>query len=174
MSVFTTYQAPDSQICSTPNYICKQSVCGMIIIYYTLQWQINSLLSVVQKCYQSINSFCSPNSSRVVSASFCLVWSVFSVPFHFGHPPNIVTSVRVRPKLKAVVVCNIRGCTFSGRVNCEEAREENKNYPNPSLLRLLPKNCSEIVFEVIMLAKEGKMSGISKHKSRRRVGYTPM
>ena len=69
----------------------------------------------------------------------------------------MVTSVRVSPKLKAVVVCNIRGCTFSGRANCEEAREENKNYPNPSLLRLLPKNCSEIVSEVIMLAKKEKI-----------------
>ena len=61
------------------------------------------------------NVFYSPNSSTVVSASFGRASSDF-LHSHFGHPPNMVTCVRPGPKLKAVTVCDSRGCAPLGRV----------------------------------------------------------
>ena len=63
--------------------------------------------------------FCSPKSSTVVLACFCRVVCDFPLS-HFGHPPNMVTCVRLGPKLKAVAVWYIRGCARSGRVSWGE------------------------------------------------------
>ena len=63
--------------------------------------------------------FYSPKSSTVVLASFCWALSDFSL-FQFGDPPNMVTWVHPGPKLKAVAVCDIRGCAPSGRVSWGE------------------------------------------------------
>ena len=65
--------------------------------------------------------FNSPKSSTVVSDSFDCASSDFPIS-HFGHPPNMVTCVRPRPKLKAVTVCPQRGFASSGRVSWGEGR----------------------------------------------------